>query len=187
MARQRNDILSDLRLANFNKEPLKHRLALLLELNENDDDIVAHAGERLIEMHDAVQSIKEENIENHANIIKELVAEFKIYAAHPAIKQTLRPTLRPFRDTLEPLWGIIITKEEDNKLAELRHQFEQVSSVDWNSTDWLQKANQTISVYIKILKACERTWHAHSEQVGELKYEIENIVNNIRTEVMRRT
>ena len=187
MARHRNDILFDLRLANFYRDSLKVRLALLLELNENENDIAAHAGERLAEMDEEISRISEIDAENRAIAIRELVAEYETYRQYPIIKTKHTREWKHTHEVLKPLWMTIITKEEGDKLAELQQQFEQVLPVDWNHTAWLQQANQTISIYNKILKACERTWQARSEQAAELKCEIENTIKNIRTEVMRRT
>jgi len=159
MARHRNDILSELRLANFNKSPLKGRLALLLELNENEDDIIAHAGERLIEMHDEIKPISVENVENHTAAVKTFVAEFKMYAQHSGITKKHREGLLYISNALKPLQEIVLCKEEDAKLKELCRRFEQVPPVDWNDKNWYQNAERTRMVYEKILQKCERTWY----------------------------
>lgn len=186
MARQRSDILSDLRLANFNRSPLKVRLALLLELNENDDDIVAHAGERLVEMHDEIRVINKDSAESHAVAIREFVSEYETYRRHAAIKAKYHQDLKHTRDDLKPLWNIILGKEEDNRLEGLRLQFEQVPSVDWNSSGWIQNAEQAISICRKILQECEQTWVARDEQAEELKREIGNAVEKNKLEKLRR-
>jgi len=99
MKRSGQSILSDIRLANFKKEPLRDRLALLLELDKYKkdisriardhlpNDIAEHAKVRLPEMSKIVNKISTENGKDYADSIKELselCAEFRKYYRHSA-------------------------------------------------------------------------------------------------------
>ena len=193
MERKKDSILAKLRLANFNRAPLRIRLALLFELNEigvsNEDDIVAHVTKRLIEMCeeiDKIRQISEDNAENHAADIEELYKDFKHYSQHSVTKNFYQEFDAIYND-LYPLCVLVIGAKEDKKLEELRHRFEQVPPVDWNSSDWLKNANRNLADYQKFQQETERTWQVRSEQADKLKFEIENAANIIRTEVMRHT
>ena len=202
MSRHRNDILSDLRLANFHREPLKYRLALLLKLTENqsdiDDlaksDIADHVRERLVEMDDEIRKIKndfsEANAEDHAAAIETLVEEYRMCDKHPVIKNLRKEYRERWKiayDALQPLWTIVQAKKEDDILQTLWLRFEQVPDVDWTG-DWLIQTNRAFDAYKKIRRECdERTWIVRREQAEELKREIDNKTNRLRTEINKRT
>lgn len=191
MAPQRNDILSELRLANFNRSPLKIRLELLLKLNaigeKNEGDIADHAGRRLIEMDDEIKPISEENAENHAAEIKKWIDEIILYSKYPIIEKEHHQRLKSVRKALKPLQNTVIGKEEDHKLEELRYQFKQVPPVDWNSNDWLRNADQTIRTYKEIKEKHDATtWHVRKDNAEKLKHEIDTTIERIEGDAIRR-
>jgi len=190
--RERQDILSDFRLANFNKSLLKSRLALLLELDTNGggankDDIATHAGQRIIEMYEEIKLLNQENVEHYATI-KEFGSEWRSYNSHPVINKEHHPELNTVYELLNPLYAFVTGKEEDAKLEALRRQFEQVqvSPIDWNDNNWTQQVEQTISACRKILLECAKKWQVNSEQAENLKRDIYNTIEGIKLEELCR-
>jgi len=194
MSRQRNDILSDLRLANFNKEPLKRRFELLLELDAdregaNKDDIIAHADKRLIEMCDGIRHISEDDTESHATDIIELYNEYERYNSHPVISRALRQSLRSVYEGIIQPYKVVVDKVDEGNLGELRCLFEQVPQVDWGTEDAFQQANRAITDYEKIRQRCDKTkWYIQRRQAQaeELKREINSTIEGIKLEELRR-